>query len=154
VVDAALDGAGFHRLVRPWVTASKSWTRPWAKEDRPGGRGDAGLADPLREILAGKVGDHGRERADVPVGSLQFGAAVSRAWIWGRSLPVRESGCRVSQSVSCRTVGGWCYRPRYLHIRRLKYLSTIRDGFAGVVVRNVTARPSRAHAYPPIWVSG
>ena len=38
--------------------------------------GVAGGSDPLREVVAGEVGDHGGEGADLAGGGLEFGAAV------------------------------------------------------------------------------
>jgi hypothetical protein len=38
--------------------------------------GVAGAGDPLREVLAGELGEHGSERADLVAGGLEFGAAA------------------------------------------------------------------------------
>ena len=60
----------------------------------------AGGGDPLREVLAGEVGDHGGEGADLVAGGLQFGAALqdrleSELLVFGQGVrvagqPVRD----------------------------------------------------------------
>src|SRR5580704_8977325 len=45
----------------------------------PGQPGLAGGGHPLRQVLAGQLGDHGGERADLAGCGLEFGAAVQEA---------------------------------------------------------------------------
>jgi hypothetical protein len=48
-------------------------------EGRQGGQfGGPSVADPLREILAGELGEHRGEGAEMPGGGVEFGAAPQR----------------------------------------------------------------------------
>ena len=45
-----------------------------------GQAGGAGAADPLREVLAGELGEHDDERADLAGGGLKLGAAFKHGF--------------------------------------------------------------------------
>ena len=99
-------GPEFQRLVRPWVTASRSCSRPLAKDEMPGSLEARALLIhcgrfwPVSWVsIVAKV----RTWAEVAWSS---GQRSSRALSWGCSSSVRESGWRVSQPVTSRTVGG------------------------------------------------
>jgi hypothetical protein len=90
--------------VWPWLARSNSRLCARAQE-RSGCPRGPDVADPLREALAGELGEDGGEGADVAAGGLEFGAAFQRGRELGLLVSVREPGWRVSQPVASRTVG-------------------------------------------------
>jgi hypothetical protein len=75
VVDAAFDGAGAPVHGQAVGDGVEVLLQALGERRDAGQAGGAGVADPLREVLAGELGDHDSERPDLAGGGLQLGAA-------------------------------------------------------------------------------
>ena len=71
-------GREFQRLVRPLSDGVEVLLKALGERRDAGQLSGPGVADPLREVLAGELGEHGGERADVAAGGLEFGAAFQQ----------------------------------------------------------------------------
>jgi len=76
VVHAALDGARAPAHGQPVGDGVEVLLEALGEGGDPGQGGLAGGGHPLRQILAGQLGDHGGEAADLAGCGLEFGAAV------------------------------------------------------------------------------
>jgi hypothetical protein len=99
-------GPEFQRLVRPWVTASRSCSRPLAKDDMPGSSAArTSLIHCGRSWPVSWVSMVANART-WPQAAWSSGQRSRTALSRGCSSSVRESGWRVSQPVTSRTLGG------------------------------------------------
>ena len=76
VVDASLDRAGAPVHGQAVGDGVEVLLQALGEGGDAGQAGVAGGGHPLREVLAGQLGDHGGERADLVRCGLEFGAAV------------------------------------------------------------------------------
>jgi hypothetical protein len=74
VVDAAFDGAGVPAGGQALGDGVEVLLEAFGEGREAWQAGGAGVADPLREVLAGELGEHGGEGADLLSGGLEFGA--------------------------------------------------------------------------------
>ena len=77
-VDAAFDGSGVPGCGQALGDGAEVLLEAFGEGRYAGQFSGAGVADPLREVLAGELGEHRGERADVAGGDLEFGAAFQQ----------------------------------------------------------------------------
>jgi hypothetical protein len=76
VVHASFDGAGAPVHGQAVGDGVEVLLQSFGERGDAGQAGVAGGGHPLREVLAGQLGDHDGEAANLVAGGLQFGAAV------------------------------------------------------------------------------
>ncbi len=78
VVDAAFDGSGVPAAGQALGDGVEVLFEAFGEGRYAGQSGGPGAADPLREVLAGELGEHRGEGADMGGGGLEFGAAFQQ----------------------------------------------------------------------------